>query len=73
VRTAVIAKLKTLGAHSVFHYIPLHSASAKHNYARAHDELPVTDDAADRLLRLPLWASMQDRQNELTYPALSSI
>lgn len=71
VRTALIAKLKALGVNAVFHYIPLHSAPAGRKYARVNGELPVTDDVANRLLRLPLWVGMEDRQNETIQAVLS--
>ncbi|CAM4050682.1 dTDP-4-amino-4,6-dideoxygalactose transaminase [Roseateles saccharophilus] len=64
-RTAVIASLKEQGVQSVFHYIPLHSAPAGKRYARAHGELPVTNNTSDRLLRLPLWVGMEDKQRDV--------
>jgi dTDP-4-amino-4,6-dideoxygalactose transaminase len=58
-RTRVIANLKQQGIHSVFHYVPLHSAPAGLRHGRAHGTLAVTDDIADRLLRLPLWVGLE--------------
>jgi len=57
-RTKVIAKLKDQGIGSVFHYVPLHSSPAGRKYGRTHGSMGVTDDIADRLLRLPLWPDM---------------
>jgi len=73
VRTAVIASLKALGVHSVFHYIPLHSAPAGRKYARTHGDLTVTDDVADRLLRLPMWVGLEDQQAEVIQAVLSAL
>jgi dTDP-4-amino-4,6-dideoxygalactose transaminase len=70
-RTAVIEKLKASGIHSVFHYIPLHSAPAGKKFARAQGEMMVTDDIADRLLRLPMWAGLEERQVEVIQAVLS--
>ena len=72
-RTAVISKLKALGVHSVFHYIPLHSAPAGRKYARAHGELSVTDGIADRLLRLPMWVGLEDQQTEVIQAVLAAL
>ena len=72
-RTAVIARLRELGVHSVFHYVPLHSAPAGLKYGRAQGELKVTDDIADRLLRLPLWAGMEEQQTEIIRAVLASV
>ena len=57
-RDAVIAALAGDDIAAYFHYVPLHSAPAGRRFARAHGPLDVTDAAADRLLRLPLWVGM---------------
>jgi dTDP-4-amino-4,6-dideoxygalactose transaminase len=72
-RTSVIEKLKALGVQSVFHYVPLHSAPAGRKYGRTHGELKVTDDIADRLLRLPLWVGMEERQADIVRAVLSVV
>jgi dTDP-4-amino-4,6-dideoxygalactose transaminase len=59
-RRRVINDLDERGINAVFHYVPLHSSPAGRRYGRASGELPVTDDASERLLRLPLWADMPD-------------
>jgi dTDP-4-amino-4,6-dideoxygalactose transaminase len=54
-RPAVLERLRALGVHALFHYVPLHSAPAGRHYGRVHgDELPVTDDVSARLIRLPM-------------------
>lgn len=70
-RTAVIDKLREAKVQTVFHYIPLHSSLAGRKYGRAHGELTITDDIADRLLRLPLWVGMEERQTEVIQSVLS--
>lgn len=70
-RSAVIDKLKALGVQSVFHYIPLHSAPAGRKYGRFHGDLPVTDMVAERLLRLPQWVGLEERQVEVIQTILS--
>jgi dTDP-4-amino-4,6-dideoxygalactose transaminase len=72
-RTALIDGLREAGVNSVFHYIPLHSAPAGRRYGRAHGELPVTDDIADRLLRLPLWVGMEEQQIEVIQSVLARL
>lgn len=57
-RTSVIDALKQRGIGAVFHYVPLHSAPAGRRYGRVHGSMAVTEDIADRLLRLPLWPDM---------------
>jgi dTDP-4-amino-4,6-dideoxygalactose transaminase len=59
-RTAFIDAMKAKGVGAVFHYIPLHSSPAGKRFGRTAAALPVTDDAADRLVRLPLWTGLAD-------------
>ena len=61
-RTALIAHLKARGVHTVFHYVPLHSSPAGRRYGRPAGPLPVTDDIASRLLRLPLFYGLAEEQ-----------
>lgn len=64
-RDALIARLAERGVHAVFHYVPLHEAPAGLGYCRAVGDLPVTSDASDRLVRLPLWPDLDDASIEL--------
>jgi dTDP-4-amino-4,6-dideoxygalactose transaminase len=64
-RTAFIDGLKQRGVGAVFHYIPLHSSPAGLRYGRSAGELPVTDSTSDRLVRLPLWAGLEEHMDEV--------
>jgi dTDP-4-amino-4,6-dideoxygalactose transaminase len=57
-RTAALEGLKARGVQALFHYVPLHSSPAGLRFGRAAGPLPCTENAADRLIRLPLWAGM---------------
>jgi dTDP-4-amino-4,6-dideoxygalactose transaminase len=57
-RDAVIAALADDDVAAYFHYVPLHSAPAGLRFGRTHGALDVTDAAAERLVRLPLWVGM---------------
>ena len=54
-RTELIAFLKENGIHSVFHYIPLHSAPAGIKFGRFHGEDKYTTSESERLTRLPMF------------------
>ncbi len=54
-RTALIDYLMENGAHSVFHYIPLHTAPAGKKFGRFHGEDNYTTKESERLLRLPMF------------------
>jgi dTDP-4-amino-4,6-dideoxygalactose transaminase len=59
-RGPLLAHLKSAGVHSVFHYVPLHASPAGRKFGRCAGELPVTENLADRLLRLPLFYKLGD-------------
>jgi len=55
-----IQSLRAHGVSAVSHYVPLHSSRAGLRFGRAVGDLPHTRSASDRLIRLPLWAGMDD-------------
>lgn len=59
-RSSLIRHLGRDNINAVFHYIPLHSSPAGIRYGRAYGNMRVTDDASDRVLRLPLYYEMTD-------------
>jgi dTDP-4-amino-4,6-dideoxygalactose transaminase len=69
-RDAIIAQLLRRGVHSVFHYVPLHSSPAGRRFGRSHGPLARTEDVAARLLRLPLWADMDEDDVEQVIQAV---
>jgi dTDP-4-amino-4,6-dideoxygalactose transaminase len=60
-RDSAIQTLKEQGIEAPFHYLPLHSTLAGRRFGRVAGPLPVTDDAAERLIRLPLWTGMGEK------------
>jgi dTDP-4-amino-4,6-dideoxygalactose transaminase len=72
-RTSFIERLKSRSIHGVFHYVPLHSSPYGRTVGRAVGELPVTDAAGDRLVRLPLWLGIEEHQREIVAGVLASI
>ena len=62
-RTRLIEHLKARSILAVFHYQPLHLSDMGKRYGGRAGQCPVTEDVADRLLRLPLFhgLSAQDQ------------
>jgi dTDP-4-amino-4,6-dideoxygalactose transaminase len=58
VRAELWSFLKKEGIQSTTHYVPLHSAPAGKKYGRVSGSLIITDDLANCLLRLPLFAEI---------------
>ena len=64
-RTTFIEQLKAKEIHTVFHYIPLHSSPVGRYTGRNAGEMAYTDNLSERLVRLPLWLGLEDRQSEV--------
>lgn len=62
-RQAFLRHLGERGVQAAFHYQPLHAAPGGLRYGRvAPGGCPVTEDVADRLVRLPLFAAMTEEE-----------
>jgi dTDP-4-amino-4,6-dideoxygalactose transaminase len=72
-RTRFLSSLKSKGISAVFHYVPLHSAPAGQQFGRAHGELPVSSDAGERLVRLPLWPGVEAQVEEVIEAVLAAL
>lgn len=69
-RDHFIARMAEAGIQTVFHYVPLHSSPAGKKFGRTTDDLPITDDIAQRLVRLPLWLGLEKQQGRVIATAL---
>jgi len=61
-RTQFIDAMKAQDVNCVFHYVPLHNSPYGRKVSRVNGNLSVTEELADRLMRLPLWLDLKDRQ-----------
>ena len=59
-RTRLIDYLKEHDVNAVFHYIPLHSATAGIRFGRFHGEDRYTTRESERLARLPLYYGLTE-------------
>ena len=71
-RTRLIAHLKEQGVLAVFHYIPLHSAPAGKKYGRFHGQDVYTTSESERLVRLPLYYGLKEKDQETVIQAVKS-
>ena len=62
VRTDFIQTLSEQSISTVFHYVPLHDSPAGRRYGRVSGDMHVTNDISSRLVRLPLWIEIGDKQ-----------
>lgn len=63
-RTRLISYLKGKGVLSVFHYVPLHSSEAGKRFGRFCGEDVYTTKESERILRLPLFYNLEQRDVE---------
>ena len=69
-RQALIRYLKGLGILSVFHYLPLHLSDMGRKYGGKLGDCPVTENLSDRLLRLPFYNELTERDQATVVEAL---
>jgi dTDP-4-amino-4,6-dideoxygalactose transaminase len=69
-RQALIGHLKTRGILSVFHYLPLHLSEMGRRFGGKESDCPVTEGVSDRLVRLPFYNDLQERDQELVCEAV---
>jgi dTDP-4-amino-4,6-dideoxygalactose transaminase len=62
-RDELMARMKSDGIYTPFHYVPLHSAPAGLKFGRTSGALSVTEELSTRLVRLPLYPGMGDAKN----------
>ena len=71
-RTALIAHLKEQGVMAVFHYVPLHSSPAGLKFGRFHGEDEYTTKESDRLVRLPMYYRLAEKDRAQVVSAVNS-
>ncbi len=69
-RTRLLQFLAEREIRAVFHYVPLHSSPAGQRFGRSDGELPVTDGASERLLRLPLYHDLSEEEQARVIDAI---
>jgi len=63
-RDGLMAHLRSRGILAVFHYLPLHDSPMGRRFGYRRGDLPVAEWASERLLRLPLFASLDPASQE---------
>ena len=62
-RGKVLRYLKAQNIGAISHYVPLHSSPAGRRYGKtSQPKLPMTDHLSEKLVRLPLWIDLTERQ-----------
>jgi dTDP-4-amino-4,6-dideoxygalactose transaminase len=61
-RNSLMVHLRERGIGATFHYIPLHSAPAGEKLGYKKEQLPITEEYSNRLLRLPLYPDLSEQE-----------
>ena len=61
IRNDLMSKLKGNGIGATFHYIPLHTSPMGIKLGCKEGDLPITEEYSRRILRLPLYADMTEK------------
>ena len=69
-RQRFIAHLKAAGILSVFHYLPLHLSDMGRTWGGKEGDCPVTEDASDRLVRLPFYYDLTPDEQDRVIAAI---
>jgi dTDP-4-amino-4,6-dideoxygalactose transaminase len=72
-RQKIIDALKRVMINTVFHYAPLHCSPAGLNFGKVSGSMQVTNDIAERILRLPLWVGITHEEQEKVCGSLHRI
>jgi dTDP-4-amino-4,6-dideoxygalactose transaminase len=70
-RAALIARLREHGILAVFHYQPLHLSRMGRRYGGFPGQCPVSEWAGETLVRLPLFASLSEAEQEEVIEAVT--
>ncbi len=63
-RTSLIDHLKDRDILTVFHYVPLHLSKMGRKFGGYPGQCPVTERVSERLLRLPIYSSLAEENQE---------
>ncbi|HCJ6872855.1 dTDP-4-amino-4,6-dideoxy-D-glucose transaminase [Vibrio cholerae] len=69
-RTELIEYLKVNDIMAVFHYVPLHTASAGKQFSRFHGGDIFTTSESERLIRLPMWYGISNHEQKQIVSAI---
>jgi dTDP-4-amino-4,6-dideoxygalactose transaminase len=69
-RDELMRFLRSRNIGAAFHYVPLHSAPVGRRLGWRAEDLPVTEDAAARLLRIPLYPDMTESDSLVVVEAI---
>lgn len=71
-RDGLMAFLKARGVGAAFHFVPLHASPMGQSFGYREGDLPVTEDVADRILRLPTFYEITEAEQSRVVDLVSA-
>jgi dTDP-4-amino-4,6-dideoxygalactose transaminase len=71
-RQELISWLEARGIKAVFHYLPLHLSEMGRRLGGVERQFPVTESVSDRLLRLPFYNDLTEKQQDAVGDAVQA-
>ncbi|MCX5794448.1 MAG: dTDP-4-amino-4,6-dideoxygalactose transaminase [Elusimicrobia bacterium] len=72
-RDRVMAGLQKRGILAIFHYVPLHLSKMGRRFGYRPGQFPVAESASGRLLRLPMYNAMSEREQGAVIRTLEAL
>ncbi len=73
VRDDITKSLKSFGVEASFHYLPLHSSAMGKKFGYKKRDLPVSEEVASTLIRLPIYPSLKKSEMDYIVATLQKI
>lgn len=73
IRDRVISDLRSFGIEASFHYLPLHSSTMGKKLGYKPGDLPVTEEVAATLIRLPMYPKLKKSEMDFIAAVLEKI
>jgi dTDP-4-amino-4,6-dideoxygalactose transaminase len=70
IRQSLIDHLRERGILAVFHYVPLHLSRMGQSFGGAPGACPVAEEVSERIVRLPFYSSLTDKDQEAVIDAV---
>lgn len=72
-RGEIIKKLRLFGIEASFHYLPLHSSQMGKTLGYKKRDLPITEEVASTLIRLPIYPALKKSEIDYMNAVLSKV
>lgn len=73
IRKSVILGLRQFGIQASFHYLPLHSSAMGKKLGYMRQDLPVTEEVAQTLIRLPMFPTLKKAEMDYMVAAVEKV